>query len=64
MKLQIIEQQFITPSGKVLDGVEKVVHCPLWLCKTNVKKVCGKCMAKERISYKEGIVYCKYEKKT
>lgn len=63
MKLEIIAQPFITASGKTLSGQELVVDCPLWLCKTNVRKVCGKCLSREKISYKEGFVLCKYQKK-
>lgn len=60
MKLDILEQPFITSTGKILDGVELVVSCPLWLCNVNVKKNCGKCFKKEKISYKDKYVLCKY----
>jgi len=61
-KLPIIEQEFITLRGRKLEGIELVVECPLWLCRTNVKKNCGKCLSKEKISYKEKYVICKYKK--
>jgi hypothetical protein len=62
-KLPIIEQEFITSSGKKLDGVEKVVACPMWICNVNVKKNCGKCLNKVKIDNKEKSVYCKYKNK-
>lgn len=58
-KLSILEQPFITPKGKVLDGIEKVVTCPISLCKVNVKKNCSKCLSKKEINYKESYVLCK-----
>lgn len=62
-KLQIVEQPFITPSGKKLDGVELIVSCPLWVCNVNVKKNCSRCLSKEKISYKDKYVLCKYGRK-
>lgn len=59
-KIEIKEQDFITSTGKKLEGTEKVVPCPMLNCNVNVRKNCGKCMAKERISYKENYVLCKY----
>lgn len=62
MKRPILDQPFVTASGKILDGVEKVVQCPLWLCNVNVRKVCGKCLCKETISHKEKYVDCRYNR--
>jgi hypothetical protein len=59
-KIKIQEIPFTTPKGKVLSGVEKIVACPMALCNVNVKKNCGKCMAKEKINYKEKFILCKY----
>lgn len=61
-KLEIKEQPFITSSGKQLDGTELIVQCPLWLCRVNVRKNCGKCLKKKNISYKNKVVECGYEK--
>lgn len=60
-KLSIMEQDFITSTNKKLNGIEKVVACPMWLCKVNVKKNCGKCLNKEKVT--EDSVICKYERK-
>lgn len=60
-RLPIIEQPFITPKGEELDGVEKVVHCPMWLSKVNVKKNCGKCLMREKRT--KDYIYCKYRER-
>lgn len=59
-EIPIIEQEFITSSGKKLDGVERVVSCPMWLCRVNVKKNCGKCLNKVKIDNRKNVIYCKY----
>lgn len=62
-KLPIIEQEFITSSNKKLDGIERVVKCPMWLCHTSVKKNCSKCLNKIEINNKNNYVLCKYDSK-
>jgi len=62
-KLEIIEQDFITSTGKKFDGKELVVSCPMWLSKVNAKKNCGKCLMKEKLSLKDKYVLCNYMEK-
>lgn len=59
-RLEIREIPFTTPKGKVLEGTEKIVACPMWLSNVNAKKNCGKCLNKHKLSLKEGYVECKY----
>lgn len=61
-RLEIREIPFTTPKGVVLEGTEKVVYCPMWICQVNVKKNCGKCLNKQKLSLKDGYVDCKYDK--
>lgn len=60
IKLLIIEQDFITSSGKKLSGVERVVECPMLNCKVNVRKNCGKCLNKVKLG--RNYILCKYKK--
>jgi hypothetical protein len=62
-KLEIKEQDFITSTGKKLEGKELVVSCPMWLSNVNAKKNCGKCLMKEKLSLKNKYVICKYRER-
>lgn len=60
MRIPVIEQDFITSSGRKLNGKELVVNCPMWLSNVSAKRNCGKCLMKEKLSFKNRYVICNY----